>query len=71
MSISQDKLDAIEQYVEPDTEVMFFGPEKHLEDSSVDVHPDIQYKPIQDVFEAVDDDSKGSRMISEMLEVPA
>ena len=68
---TQDKLDALEQYIEPDTEVMFFGHEKHLEDSSVDVHPDIQYKPIQKVFEAVDDDAKGSRMISEMLEVPA
>jgi hypothetical protein len=70
-SETHNKLDALVQYVEPDTEVIFFGHEKHLEDSGVDIHPDIQYKPIQKVFEAVDDDSKGSRMISEMLEVPA
>lgn len=67
---AQDKLDALEQYVQPDTEVMFFGHEKHLEGSSVEVPPEIQYKSIQDVFEVVDNDTKGNRMISEMLEVP-
>jgi len=67
---TQDKLDALEQYIEPDTEVMFFGHEKHLEDSSVEIPSGIQYKSIHEVFEVVDDDSKGSSMISEMLEVP-
>jgi hypothetical protein len=66
---TQDKLDALEQYIQPDTEVIFFGHEKHLEDSSVRVHPDIQYRSIQNVFEVVDNNTKGSRMISEMLEV--
>lgn len=67
---TQDKLDALEQYIQPDTDVIFFGHEKHLENSSVEVHPEIQYRSIQDVFEVVDNNTKGSRMISEMLEVP-
>lgn len=70
-SETQDKLDTLKQYTQPNTEVIFFGPEKHLEDSSVEVPSEIQYKTIQEVFEVVDDDSKGSSMISEMLEVPA
>lgn len=67
----QSKLDALEQYIQPGTEVIFFGHEKHLDDSKVEIHQEIQYRSIQDAFDVVDDEAKGSRMISEMLEVPA
>ncbi|QSG16325.1 hypothetical protein [Halapricum desulfuricans] len=60
----KNKLDSLEDYIGDGSKVLMFGPE----DSKPDEIPDdITYLPVEIVFETVDINKSGRRMLSEML----